>query len=65
MTTVNETQREFRIHGLHCAGEVAILKREFGPLVEMGETLTGSTLVTLVAPPTAYLWLEGRPPANA
>jgi hypothetical protein len=39
MTTVNDSQLEFRIHELHCGEEVAILKREFGHLVEVGQTL--------------------------
>ncbi len=28
-----ESQHEFRIHGMDCAEEIAILKREIGPLV--------------------------------
>lgn len=39
MKAKNGSQQEFRIHGMDCAEEVAILKREIGPLVGSAENL--------------------------
>ena len=39
MKAPTDSRREFRIHGMDCAEEVAILKRELGPLVGNEESL--------------------------
>ena len=54
----NPDSQQYRIHGMDCAEEVAILKREIGPLVGSAENLAfdllrGKMIVLPTAPPVA------------
>jgi len=54
--TGHDEPLEFKVHGLDCAEEVAILKRAVGPLVEDEERLAFDVLrgkMTILPPPTA------------
>ena len=49
-------ETRFKVHGLDCAEEVAVLKREVGPLVGGADRLTSDVLngrMTVAAPPEA------------